>query len=221
MAVEQGQRLSGRPAPCLGQREGARQRAQLPHRRRRPDAAAGDVAHHDAEPAVRQLERVVPIAAHLDADPGHLVGGGQLDPRTSGRLLGISPRWSSTAIRCSSSCSWARRMASAVRSAASWSSERSVVLNDRPGGSARRRQPTLAPSITSGTCRHRSSSTAGGSPAAGCDLCGHGAHDHRLIELARDLHLGHVDLEQLGQAGRQLGQQLVQRQSLERRGQRL
>ena len=91
VAVEQRQRLARRPVSGLGQGECARQRPQLSHRGGGPDATPGDVAHHDAEPAVRQLERVVPIATNLHAEPGHLVGGGQRDAGAPGEALGNQP----------------------------------------------------------------------------------------------------------------------------------
>ncbi len=50
-------------------------------------------------------------------------------------------------------------------------------------------------------------------------LAAGGAHHARPIVLAGDLHLRGLDREQLGQAGGQLGEQLVELECLERGGQ--
>jgi len=91
VTVEQRQCVTGRPMALAAQRERARQGPQLPHRRGGADAPAGYVADDDAEPAVRYLERVVPVPAHLHAEAGDLVGGGQLDAVHLGQALGDQP----------------------------------------------------------------------------------------------------------------------------------
>ncbi len=138
-------------------------------------------------------------------------------PLTLGRLFGTRPRWSSTAIRCSSSCSWARRIASAARSAASWSSERSVGLNDRPDGSS---EAQVADGRPLDHERHLPPAVAVGAGLLARDrahLAAGDAHHPRLVVLAGDLHLRRLDPEQLGQPCRQLRQELVELERLERR----
>ena len=87
MAVQQRQRVAGVPVPALREREGAGQGPQLPHRGRRPDAPSGHVADDDPQPSVRHRERVVPVSAHLRAEPGDVVGGRDLDAAHLGEPL--------------------------------------------------------------------------------------------------------------------------------------
>jgi hypothetical protein len=49
----------------IGEREGPQRVADPPHRGRRGQSFAHDIAYRHGEPAIRQLEGVIPVAAHF------------------------------------------------------------------------------------------------------------------------------------------------------------
>ena len=110
------------------ERVGAQGGAQLGHQRGGRQAVADDVADGDAEAPAADREQVVPVAAEARCRcAAGQVAGGELDPGDGGELAGERAlRWSASATRrCSYSSAWS--IASAARSAASWSRSRSAV----------------------------------------------------------------------------------------------
>ena len=57
------------------ERVGAQRAAQATHDDGRPQAAAEDVPHDDADPTCREEEHVVPVAPHAPLFPGQVAGG--------------------------------------------------------------------------------------------------------------------------------------------------
>ena len=163
---------SARPRPgrrtCRGARaappghpragERAHGAPQLPHRARGGDAAPDDVADADRHAAVRQRERVVPVAADLEMLHRGAVGGrdlvarvGRQRPRQQARLQRAARR------PAASSSSRTRSSASAVCSAQR-GSERALVRRElrgpanasraargRPAPTAQRAAPPASP----------------------------------------------------------------------------
>ena len=70
------------------ERVGTRAGPQLAHHRRGPDPAARDVADHQIHRAIGILDRVVPVAAHVDTRAAGQISSRELDAGDVGQAVG-------------------------------------------------------------------------------------------------------------------------------------
>ena len=155
------------------ERVGAQRAAQPAHHRGGREPLAGHVAHHEADPAARDRDHVVPVAAHLglgrggpvarrDLEPGQLRAG---DPAAG--CAGASRRCGARARRPVRD-----RSRGATRSAASRSRSRSSSVKWPPARRPPSNTPVTSPSAISGTpiselTRGRAAPGRAARPAAG------------------------------------------------------